>query len=136
MRIKNSFYNMAAVVVLYFVKIILSFAGKTCLIQIMGDEYNGIYALFGSIISMLSIAELGIGSAIIYNLYKPVKEKHIEEIKMIMNFYKQCYSYIANWNTYYSTYKKYNRRFKYSWQHLYFILFILIRISFIVCFFI
>lgn len=95
MRIKNSFYNMAAVVVLYFVKIILSFAGKTCLIQIMGDEYNGIYALFGSIISMLSIAELGIGSAIIYNLYKPVKEKHIEEIKMIMNFYKQCYTLIA-----------------------------------------
>ena len=61
----------------------------------MGDEYNGIYALFGSIISMLSIAELGIGSAIIYNLYKPVKEKHIEEIKMIMNFYKQCYRLIA-----------------------------------------
>lgn len=95
MRIKNSLYNMIGVVALYFIKIFLSFMGKTCLIRIMGNEYNGINALFNSIISMLSIAELGIGSAIIYNLYKPVKENNIREIKSIMHLYKVCYRAIA-----------------------------------------
>ena len=95
MRTKNSVYNILGVTALYFVKILLSFVGKTCLIKVMGDEYNGINALFGSVISMLSIAELGIGTAIIYNLYKPVKENNIEAIKSIMIYYKKCYRLIA-----------------------------------------
>lgn len=95
MRARNSLCNIIGVLALYFVKILLAFVGKTCLIRILGDEYNGINALFSSIISMLSIAELGIGSAIIYNLYKPVKENNISEIKTIMKFYRVCYALIA-----------------------------------------
>ena len=96
MRARNSLYNMLGVLALYCIKIIFAFVGKTCLIRILGDEYNGINALFSSVISMLSIAELGIGSAIIYNLYRPVKENNVSEIKSIMRFYKICYIVIAN----------------------------------------
>lgn len=95
MRTKNSIYNMMGVITLYFVKIVLSFTGKTVLIWIMGDEYNGINALFTSMISMLSIVELGIGSAITYNLYQPMKENDRETLKSIMYFYKNCYRIIA-----------------------------------------
>lgn len=95
MRTKNSFFNMAGVLTLYFIKVLFAFAGKTFLIKILGDEYNGINALFGSIISMLSVAELGIGAAIVYNLYKPVKESNIEQIKSLMRFYRDCYFAIS-----------------------------------------
>lgn len=40
----------------------------------MGTEYLGLNSLFSNIISMLSILELGFGSAMIYNLYKPIAE--------------------------------------------------------------
>ena len=43
---------------------------------------------------MLSIAELGLGSAIIYNMYKPIANKDKEKIKSLMKFYKKCYSII------------------------------------------
>lgn len=95
MRTKNSLYNMLGIVALYAIKTIFVFLGKTCLIKVLGDEYNGINGLFTNIISMLSIAELGIGSAIIYNLYEPVKNGKIENIKSIMKFYKTCYHIIA-----------------------------------------
>ena len=43
---------------------------------------------------MLAIAELGISTAVIYNLYKPVAEYDREKIKKYMNFYKICYRII------------------------------------------
>lgn len=95
MRTKNSVYNMLGVTGLYLVKLIFSFIGKTYLIRIMGDQYNGINGLFSNIISMLSIAELGIGSAIVYNLYEPVRNNDIPQIRSIMGFYKRCYHVIA-----------------------------------------
>lgn len=95
MRTKNSVYNMIGVLGLYVVKLVFSFIGKTYLIRIMGDQYNGINGLFSNIISMLSIAELGIGSAIVYNLYEPVRNNDIPQIQSIMRFYKRCYHIIA-----------------------------------------
>lgn len=95
MRTKNSIYNVVGVMVLHFTKIVVTFIGKTVLIRIMGDQYNGLNGLFSNIISMLSIAELGIGSAIIYNLYEPVRNRDLTRIKSIMRFYRKCYHAIA-----------------------------------------
>ena len=95
MRTKNSIYNVIGVMVLYFTKIVVTFIGKTVLIRIMGDQYNGLNGLFSNIISMLSIAELGVGSAIIYNLYEPVRNRDLTRIKSIMRFYRKCYHAIA-----------------------------------------
>lgn len=95
MRTKNSIYNVIGVILFYFTKIVVAFIGKTVLIRVMGDQYNGIHGLFSNVVSMLSIAELGIGSAIIYNLYEPVKNNDIPKIKSIMWFYRKCYHAIA-----------------------------------------
>lgn len=95
MRTKNSIYNIIGVIIFYITKIVINFVGKTVLIKVMGDQYNGIAGLFSNVISMLSIAELGIGSAIIYNLYKPVKENDTSAIKSLMCFYRKCYHIIA-----------------------------------------
>lgn len=95
MRTKNSIYNMVGVMMQYLAKIVVTFIGKTVLIRVMGDQYNGINGLFSNVISMLSIAELGIGSAIIYNLYEPVRNGDLTKIKSIMSFYRKCYHAIA-----------------------------------------
>ena len=44
---------------------------------------------------MLSFFELGIGSAIVYHLYKPIAENDVEKIKGLMKFYKKTYTIIS-----------------------------------------
>lgn len=95
MRTKNTILNVIATILLFSIKVLLNFIGRTLLIRYLGDNYNGISSLFSNIVSILSIADMGIGSAIIYNLYKPVSENDINTIKSIMKFYKQCYHIIA-----------------------------------------
>ena len=58
-------------------------------------EYLGLNGLFSNVLSMLSIFELGIGSAIVYNLYKPIADNDVENIKTLMKFYKTAYNSIA-----------------------------------------
>lgn len=52
----------------------------------MGVEYQGINGLFSNVLSLLSLAEMGIGTAIIYHLYKPIQEDDIFQIKTLMGF--------------------------------------------------
>ena len=75
--------------------IIIGLIAQKVFIKILGTEYLGINGLFTNIISMLGIVELGIGSAIVYNLYKPIVNKDYETIKSLMNFYKKAYRIIA-----------------------------------------
>ncbi len=51
--------------------------------------------MFASIISVLSLTELGLSSAIVYNLYKPVAENDIKVVNAILNFYKKAYRIIG-----------------------------------------
>lgn len=54
-------------------------------------EYLGINGLFSNVLAILSLAELGIGSAIVYSLYKPLAYGDKETIKSIMNLFKKGY---------------------------------------------
>ncbi len=56
--------------------ILIGLVAQSIFIRTLGSEYNGLKSLFTSIISMLSISELGFGIAIIYNLYKPVASQN------------------------------------------------------------
>ncbi len=61
----------------------------------LSAEYLGIGGLFTNILSMLSLAELGIGSAIVYALYKPLAVGDKEKIASLVKFYGQCYRVIG-----------------------------------------
>ena len=74
---------------------VIGLVAQAVFIRLLGAEYLGLNGLFTNILTMLSIVELGIGSAIVYNLYKPIKEEKIEEIKSLMKFYKHTYYIIA-----------------------------------------
>ncbi len=95
MRSKNSLKNAIVAFVMNIVTILIGFVSQKIFLNILGTEYLGINGLFSNIVSMLGIVELGIGSAIIYNLYKPIAEKNIEQIKSLMLFYKTSYRFIA-----------------------------------------
>ncbi len=95
MRTRSSIRNTLTIVLTNLSKILIGFVAQIVFIKILGLEYLGINGLFTNIISMLGIVELGIGSAIIYNLYKPLKDKDIETIQSLMRFYKKAYHIIA-----------------------------------------
>lgn len=95
MRVKNSIKNTIAAMSSNILTIIIGLIAQAVFIRILGTEYLGINGLFTNIISMLGIVELGIGSAIVYNLYKPIANRDKETIKSLMNFYKKAYHIIA-----------------------------------------
>lgn len=74
---------------------LLGFVLRGIFIAHLGDTLNGINALYTSILSVLSMAELGIGTALNYSLYKPVAQKDYEKIKSYMLLYKKAYRIIG-----------------------------------------
>lgn len=95
MRTKNSIKNTIVSFGSNLLTIIIGLVAQAIFIKILGSEYLGINGLFSNIISMLGIVELGVGSAIIYHLYKPIAENDTKKVKALMNFYKKCYNIIA-----------------------------------------
>ena len=102
MRKIKSMYNIIASIISYFISMICTFITQALIIKILGIEYSGVNGLFSNIITMLSVAELGIGTTIIFKLYKPIADNDIEKIKSWLNFYKVCYRIVAIfvYNTY------------------------------------
>ncbi|MDR6878653.1 hypothetical protein [Bacillus sp. 3255] len=95
MRTKSSVINISVGVGNQLIITFLSFFSRTVFIHTLGVEYLGINGLFTNILAMLSLAEAGIGSSIIYNLYKPVADNDREKILMLMKLYKRAYLVIA-----------------------------------------
>lgn len=61
----------------------------------LGTEYLGLNSLFTSILSVLSLTELGISSALVYHMYKPIAEDDTEKICALLNFYRKAYLLIG-----------------------------------------
>lgn len=95
MRTENSIKNSLSSLIQSSVTMIIGFIAQAIFLKILSMEYLGLNGLFTNILTMLSIFELGIGDAIIYNLYKPIADNNIKQIKSLMNFYKKAYNIIA-----------------------------------------
>lgn len=95
MRTKYSVYNSFTSLVSNCLTMILGFVSQAIFIRILGIEYLGLNGLFSNILTMLSFFELGVGNAIVYNMYKPIADNNEKQIKALMNFYKKAYNLIA-----------------------------------------
>lgn len=91
LRTDKSIKNISVSLGLYFVQLIFSFVNRTIFIRYLGTEYLGVNGLFSNILTFLTLAESGIGNAMAYALYKPLKEEDTERIKSIMHLYDQLY---------------------------------------------
>lgn len=94
-RMKNSIRNILTGVVGYFFNVLFSFIGRTIFIRTLSAEYLGINGLFSNVLNMLSLAELGISSAIVFALYRPLSNRNEKEISALMNFYRTAYRIIG-----------------------------------------
>ena len=74
---------------------IFMFICRTYFIKLLGATYLGVNGLFSNILSMLSLAELGIGPAIVFSMYKPIANNDEVHIAKLMNFYKNAYRIVA-----------------------------------------
>lgn len=94
-RVQSAAKNIAFGQIGNFITQILGFILRTVFIAHLGDTLNGINALYTGILSVLSMAELGVGTALNYSLYKPVADKDYEKIKSYMLLYKRAYRIIG-----------------------------------------
>lgn len=94
-RIENSLRNTSFAMAGQAVSLILSFVTRTFFIKYLDASYLGINGLFTNILSMLSFAELGFGTAIIYELYKPLAENNQKKIAALMNLFKSIYRFVG-----------------------------------------
>lgn len=94
-RMYKSVRNITFSVLSSFLIILLRFVCRTIFIRLLTTEYLGLNGLFANILSFLSLTELGIGSALNYALYKPLKENDQSLVKSLMNLYRRCYTIIG-----------------------------------------
>ena len=94
-RTGNSIKNSGVTIFGRLATLIMEFVLRTVLIKTLGIEYGGISSLFTDILQVLSLMELGLGSAIIFALYKPLAEKNYPKINALMQFYRTTYNIIA-----------------------------------------
>lgn len=87
----NASLSIATMILTY----VFLFIYRTVLVKVMGSEYVGITGLFGNVLQLFSLAELGISWAITYYLYKPLADHDEKEIAAIMNLLKQFYRIIG-----------------------------------------
>lgn len=94
-RTEKSIRNFIFAIASQTVTVALSFITRTCLIYCLGIEAVAINGLFTEVITVLSLAELGVGSAIVYNLYKPLSEGDHQKVSQLMNLFRNAYIIIS-----------------------------------------
>lgn len=87
--------NTAVTLLTQLVKNVLGFLSRTAFIWVLGKELLGINSLFTEILAMLSFAELGIGNAFVYSLYKPLAERDNVKLGTLMRLYAKAYKGIG-----------------------------------------
>ncbi len=94
-RTKNVIRNTKWGIIQQFVNVFFPFVVRSVLIHILGADYAGLSSLFTSILTVLSLSELGFSNAIIFSMYKPVAEDDKEKIRALLNTYKKTYKIIG-----------------------------------------
>lgn len=94
-RLKNSIRNTVSGIASRIVTIIFPFIIRTVIIKKIGMDYAGLNGLFSSVLLMLSISELGFGSALVYSMYKPIAEADTNKVCALLNFYKKVYRIVG-----------------------------------------
>ncbi len=94
-RTKNAKRNIIFGTMLKIYQILVPFLMRTALVHYLGIEYLGVNSLFVSILSVLNLAELGVGGALVFSMYKPIVEQDDEKICALMQLYKIYYRVIG-----------------------------------------
>ncbi len=94
-RTENSIRNLRYGVLHQIVDTFLKFIMRSVMVYTLGNQIVGLNGLFTEVLAMLSLAELGVGSAITYSLYKPLAEKNTQKVASLMILFKRAYLLIG-----------------------------------------
>lgn len=92
---KNATRNIVYGMALKVYQLLMPFIMRTIIIYYLGAEFLGLNSLFTSILQVLNLAELGVGSAMVFSMYKPIAENDTEKLCALLNLYKRYYTIIG-----------------------------------------
>lgn len=90
-RVKKTLLNARVNLIFYFLTLILSFFSRKILLNALGADFVGLTGTLTNLLSFLNLAELGIGTAIGYVLYKPLFEQDQQKISEIISVFGYLY---------------------------------------------
>ena len=94
-RAQNSIKIAKAGIIAQVATVVLSFISQRLIVRTLGSDYLGLTGLFSNVLSMLSLVQLGIGTAIVYNMYKPLHDHDEHKVAALVHFYRNVYRIIA-----------------------------------------
>lgn len=95
MRTEKSINNIKINVISQMISFLTKFIGRMIFVNVLSSEYLGINGLFSNILTILSLADLGMDTVLIYSMYKPLAEKNESKLKALINYYKKIYNIIG-----------------------------------------
>lgn len=94
-RTENVYLNVFWLALCQILTVGLSFLSRRFFLQEMGIELLGVNSTFSDILIIFSFADLGIGTAIAFSLYKPISDNNKEKIKSLLAFYRKIYYFVV-----------------------------------------
>ena len=94
-RVHRSVMNIKVGMIFYVLSLFLAFFSRKVFLDCLGAEFIGLTGMLMNIMSFLSVAELGIGTSIVYFLYKPLQEDNHEKINEVMSMLAFLYRCIG-----------------------------------------
>ena len=94
-RTDNSLRNLRYAALLNLALVIVNFIARRIFVMVLSEQYLGLNGTFTNVLSMLSIAELGVGTAITYSMYKPLAERNEDLLLSLMALYRRYYRVIG-----------------------------------------
>lgn len=95
-RTHNSIRNIIFAIIDNLVTLLVPFAIRTIMLKTLGPAYLGLSNLFTSVLTVLSLADLGMASALVYAMYRPVAEDNKTAIAALLNLYRKLYNIIGS----------------------------------------
>lgn len=94
-RLQNSIFNFISGMGYRILTLITAFVVRTVFVKCLNAEYLGINGLYSNILSMLSLAELGFGTAMVYSMYQPLADGDSKKLQQLMKLYQKVYTVIG-----------------------------------------
>lgn len=94
-RTKKTLLNARVNLIFYFLTLVLSFFSRKIFLDSLGADFVGLTGTLQNLLGFLNLAELGIGSAIGYVLYKPLYEHDQQKINEIISVMGYLYRWIG-----------------------------------------
>lgn len=94
-RTEHSMRNLRYALIFQTLAMVTAFFTRRVFVSVLNQEYLGLDGTFSNLLVVLSLAELGVGEAITFSLYKPLAEGDTEKVRTLMELYRRVYRVIG-----------------------------------------